>query len=135
MRHLHSLLISILVALWAVGASAQSDLLISKSGTESASAGETIDYSIFVFNSGPSDAQSVTVSDSLPLGTTFVSLTASTTIFTCNTPPVGAGGTVSCTAASFENQAETTFTLSVKTSPSAPSGTITDTATINSSTP
>jgi uncharacterized repeat protein (TIGR01451 family) len=135
MRLRHRLLPSIVIAFWAIGASAQSDLLISKSGTESASAGETIDYSIFVFNGGPSDAQSVTVTDSLPPGTTFVSFTASTALFTCTTPAVGAGGTVNCTAATFENQADTTFTLSVKTSPGAPSGTITNTATIMSSTP
>jgi len=135
MRLRQTLLISLIAAFWAIGASAQSDLLISKSGTESASAGETIDYSIFVFNGGPSDAQSVTMTDALPPGTTFVSFTASTALFTCSTPPVGAGGTVSCTAATLENQADTTFTLSVKTSQSAPSGTITNTATITSSTP
>jgi uncharacterized repeat protein (TIGR01451 family) len=136
MRLRQTLLLSLVAVFWAIGASAQStDLLISKSGTESASAGETIDYSIFVFNGGPVDAQSVTMTDSLPPGTTFVSLTASTTLFTCSTPPVGAGGTVSCTAATFAVETDTTFTLSVKTSPSAPSGTITNTATVTSSTP
>src|SRR3954447_27079526 len=98
MRSAHCLLLSLVAAFWAIGASAQSaDLLISKSGTESASAGETIDYSIFVFNDGPADAQSVTVTDALPAGTTFVSLTASTVLFNCTTPAVGAGGTISCT--------------------------------------
>jgi len=136
MRLHHRLLLSLVAIFWAIGASAQSaDLLISKSGTESASAGETIDYSIFVFNGGPSDAQSVTVTDALPSGTTFVSLTASSAIFTCSTPAVGAAGTVICTAATFATETDTTFTLSVKTSPSAPSGSITNTATITSSTP
>ena len=83
MRRCHSVLLSGLVALWAASASAQSaDLLISKSGTESANAGDTIAYSIYVFNGGPSDAQNVTMTDALPAGTTFVSLTASTSTFT-----------------------------------------------------
>src|SRR5207248_6114823 len=42
---------------------------------------------------------------------------------------------VSCTAAAFEDEAETSFTISVKTSPSAPSGIISNTATISSATP
>jgi uncharacterized repeat protein (TIGR01451 family) len=129
------MLISSVVALWAFSASGQTaDLLISKSGTESANAGETIVYSIFVFNGGPADAQNVAVTDALPSGTTFVSLTASTTTFTCSTPDVGAAGMVTCTAGAFANQADTNFTLSVKTSPSASSGTISNTATITSST-
>jgi chitinase len=133
MRRRHSILLSGVVVLWAASASAQSaDLLISKSGTESANAGDTIDYSIFVFNGGPLDAQNVTMTDALPAGTTFVSLTASTSTFTCSTPAVGAAGTVTCTAATLANQADTTFTLSVKTSPSAPSGSISNTATVTS---
>src|SRR3954468_17092150 len=92
-------------ALIAVGASAQTaDLLIAKSGAESATAGETIAYSIFVFNSGPANALNVTVTDPLPAGTTFVSLASSTSIFNCNTPAVGSGGTVTCTTPTFENQ-------------------------------
>jgi uncharacterized repeat protein (TIGR01451 family) len=135
MRRRHSILLSGVVVLWAAAASAQSaDLLISKSGTESANAGDTIDYSIFVFNGGPSDAQNVTMTDALPAGTTFVSLTASTSTFTCSTPAVGAAGTVTCTAATLADQADTNFTLSVKTSPSAPSGTISNTATVTAAT-
>jgi uncharacterized repeat protein (TIGR01451 family) len=131
-----SILLSCVVGLWSLQAAAQNaDLLISKSGPESISAGDTIVYSIFVFNGGPADAQNVTVSDTLPAGTTFVSLTASSAIFNCSAPVVGAGGPVSCTAATFANQDETTFTLSVKTSPAAPSGMISNTASISSSTP
>lgn len=135
MPRCHSILISFVAMLFALGASAQTaDLLISKSGTESAAAGDAIVYSIYVFNGGPSDAQNVTVTDTLPSGTTFVSLSASSTNFTCNMPAVGAGGTVTCTATTFANQADTNFTLTVKTSPGAPSGSIRNTATINSST-
>src|SRR5258707_11919828 len=125
MRRCHSILFVFAGALFASAANAQTaDLLISKSAPESVSAGDTIDYSIFVFNSGPSSAQNVTVTDTLPFGTTFVALNASTTLFSCTTPSVGAGGTVTCTAAAFEDESETSFTISVKTSPSAPSGMI-----------
>jgi uncharacterized repeat protein (TIGR01451 family) len=136
MRRCHSILFLFAAALFATAASAQTaDLLVSKSAPESASAGDTIDYSIFIFNSGPSAAQNVTVTDTLPSGTTFVALHASTTLFNCTTPSVGSGGTVICTAASFEDESETSFTISVKTSPSAPSGIISNTAAISSATP
>ncbi|MEA2237067.1 MAG: hypothetical protein QOC81_1791 [Thermoanaerobaculia bacterium] len=124
-----------LVVLTPLRASAQSaDLVVSKSGTESAAAGETIVYSIFAFNNGPSTAQNVTMTDSLPSGTTFVSLNVSDGPFTCSTPAVGSGGTVSCTAAAMDVEGTVVFTLSAKTSSSAPSGSITNTATISSST-
>jgi uncharacterized repeat protein (TIGR01451 family) len=136
MHRCHRTLFLLVAALVAVQAGAQTaDLLIAKSGSESAAAGETIVYSIFVFNSGSSDAQNVTVTDTLPAGTTFVSLGISTSIFNCSTPSAGAAGTVTCTAATFQDQAETSFTLAVRTSPGAPSGSISNTATITSSTP
>lgn len=135
MHRCHSILFLLTAALFATTASAQTaDLLVSKSAPESASAGDTIDYSIFVFNSGPSAAQNVVVTDTLPSGTTFVALNASTTLFTCTTPAVGSGGTVTCTVAAFEDESETSFTISVKTSPGAPSGIISNTATITSTT-
>jgi len=119
----------------ALSAEAQSaDLVISKSGTESASAGDTIAYSIFVFNNGPDAASNATVTDSLPAGTTFVSLDASDGTFTCSTPSVGSGGTVTCSAATMPVEGTVRFTLSVKTSSAAPSGSITNTATITSPT-
>jgi len=136
MRRCNSILFLFAAMLFAAVANAQTaDLLVSKSAPESATAGDTIDYSIFVFNSGPSSANNVTVTDTLPAGTTFVALNASTTLFSCTTPSVGSGGTVTCTVTAFEGESETSFTLSVKTSPSAPSGIISNTATISSATP
>lgn len=122
-------------AFFAAIANAQTaDLTISKTAPESVTAGDTIDYSIFVFNGGPGTAEGVTVTDTLPAGTTFLSLNASTTLFTCTTPSVGSGGTVTCTVSAFEGESETSFTISVRTSPSAPSGIISNTATISSAT-
>jgi uncharacterized repeat protein (TIGR01451 family) len=123
------------VATAATAAAQSADLVIAKSGTESASAGDTIAYSIFVFNNGPDAASNVTVSDPLPSGTTFISLDASDGTFTCNAPAVGSGGTVTCTSASMPVEGTVRFTVSVKTSPSAPNGSIINTATITSPTP
>ncbi len=135
MRRCHAILTTVAVALFAAVANAQTaDLTISKTAAESALAGETIDYSIFVINSGPSTAQTVTVTDTLPFGTTFVSLTNPSGIFSCSAPSVGATGTVTCTAPSLTDQQESSFTISVKTSPIAPSGSISNTATISSAT-
>src|SRR3954452_18385050 len=136
MRRCHSILLLFAAALFAAAANAQTaDLLVSKSAPESVSAGDTIDYSIFVFNSGPSNAQNVTVTDTLPSGTSFAAIHVSSSLFTCTTPSVGASGTVSCTAPTFNDEAETSITISVKTSPSAPSGIVSNTATITAATP
>jgi uncharacterized repeat protein (TIGR01451 family) len=56
-----------------------------------------------VSNDGLSDLSNVTLSDTLPAGTTFVSLTHTTGFsnFTCITPAVGAPGTISCSIASL----------------------------------
>jgi len=136
MRRCHSILFLFAAAFFAVRANAQTaDLLISKSAPEAVTAGDTIEYSIFVSNPGPSTANNVTVTDTLPAGTTFLSLNASTSLFSCTTPAVGAGGTITCTATAFDVESETSFTISVKTSPNASSGIISNTATITSTTP
>jgi|GEM_PF-733468 len=136
MRRCNSILFLFAAAFFAVRANAQTaDLLISKSAPEAVTAGDTIEYSVFVSNPGPSTANSVTVTDTLPAGTTFLSLNASTSLFSCTTPAVGAGGTITCTASAFDVESETSFTISVKTSPSASSGQISNTATITSTTP
>jgi uncharacterized repeat protein (TIGR01451 family) len=136
MRRCHSIFFLFAVVLVAAAANAQTaDLLVSKSAPESVSAGDTIDYSVFVFNSGPSNAQNVTVTDTLPSGTTFAAVHVSSSLFTCTTPSVGASGTVSCIAPTFDDESETSITISVKTSPSAPSGMISNTATIAAATP
>src|SRR3954451_9001865 len=136
MRRCHSILLLFAAALFAAAANAQTaDLVVSKSGPDSVTAGDTFDYSVFVFNSGSSTAQNVSVTDALLARTTFVALHASSTLFNCTTPSVGSSGTVTCTAATFDFESETSFTISVKTSPSAPSGSVSNTATITAATP
>jgi uncharacterized repeat protein (TIGR01451 family)/fimbrial isopeptide formation D2 family protein len=118
-------------ALATVGTSA--DLRVTKSGPATIAAGQTIPYTLTATNSGPSDAQSVTLSDSLPAGTTFVSeAQGSGPSFTCANPAVGAGGTVSCTIATLASGTSATFTLVFLVNASAPNGsTLTNVATIS----
>ncbi len=64
------------------------DLSLDKRSTSTAFTGGTIVYTLTVFQQGPSDAQNVVVSDTLPAGVTFTSASAG-----C----VNTGGTVVCT--------------------------------------
>ncbi len=51
------------------------DLAITKTGPATVVAGGSVSYSLVVVNNGPSDAASLTVTDTLPAGITFVSAT------------------------------------------------------------
>jgi uncharacterized repeat protein (TIGR01451 family) len=85
-------------------------------------AGSNIAYTITVTSiAGPSDA-ATSLSDTLPAGTTFVSLAAPGG-WSCSTPAVGATGTVSCSG-TLTPAASAVFTLTVKTNPSLAGGTI-----------
>lgn len=100
--------------------SAQADVSIVKTGPATAVAGNNITYPITVHNAGPSDAQSATTSDTLPPGTTLVSLAQNTGPANGGTLP--AGGTQ-------------TFTLIVNVNANTANGaTITNTANATSTT-
>lgn len=65
-----------------------SDLRVTKSDTlDPIAAGKTLTYTIMITNIGPSDAQNVVISDTLPAGLSFVSATAgcsfNASILTC----------------------------------------------------
>jgi uncharacterized repeat protein (TIGR01451 family) len=111
--------------------SAQADLSIVKSGPATANAGNDITYTVTVTNNGPSTANSVSWSDTLPAGTTFVSESQTTgPTFTCTT-----GATVSCSIASLAPSASATFSVVVHVASSTPNGsTISNTATVTSTT-
>src|SRR5690606_17912483 len=76
-------------------------------------AGSPFNYTLAVENLGPTNAVDVTVSDTLPVGTSFVSL-SSPAGWSCTTPAVGAGGTVECSIASLV-ASTASFTLTVAT--------------------
>lgn len=116
-----------------VGASA--DLQITKTATpNSVVAGSNLTYAIAVKNAGPSIAAAVAMSDTLPVGTTFVSLSAPGG-WTCTTPAVGANGTVACNISSLA-LGSASFTLVVKVNLGVSRSTVlSNTATATSSTP
>jgi uncharacterized repeat protein (TIGR01451 family) len=80
------------------------NLSITKSASPSpATAGQNLTYTVTVANAGPDAADNVTVSDSLPLGATFVAATASqgsctgTATVACSLGTVGGGGSATVT--------------------------------------
>ena len=110
------------------------DLVAGKLGPATAQAGAPISYSITVTNNGPSNAVNATLSDVLPTGTKFVSITqTSGTPFTCSAPAAGSSGTVSCSNSSFAPSSFANFTL-VVTNPASGS-TYINTAVASSTTP
>jgi len=111
-----------------VGPSA--DLAVTKVDTpDPVSAGANLTYTINITNNGPNDAASVSLSDTLPAGTTFVSL-SSPAGWSCTTPAVGGTGTVSCSMATLA-PGTGLFTLVVAVGSGVPGGTvITNTATV-----
>ena len=112
------------------------DVSIVKTAAAAAVAGSNLTYNINVTNNGPSDAASVTMSDTLPPNTTFVSESQPTgPAFICTNPPVGSGGAVSCSIAMLTAGTSATFAIVVQVVPAAPVGPSSNTATVTASTP
>jgi conserved repeat domain len=119
------------------------DLGITKTGPPGPiAAGSNLTYLLTATNNGPNPADNVVINDTLPNGTTFVSLTLLSDLGTvlpapvCTTPPVGSAGTVSCSlhllpnpATNFVNFNTAVFELTLKVSQLV-GGTVTNTATI-----
>jgi uncharacterized repeat protein (TIGR01451 family) len=110
----------------------QADVAITKTAPSSAAAGSAIAYTLTVTNNGPSAASAVSLSDTLPAGETFVSITqTSGPTFACS-----GGATVTCTIATLASGASATFNLVANVNGSVPNGsTLSNTATVTSSTP
>lgn len=122
-----------IVAYFASGDLSLTDVQVTKVGAPSPVVpGQTLTYTITVTNAGPDPAASVSLSDPLPTGTTFASL-SSPGGWSCAMPAVGAGGVVSCSLASM-SVGSAVFTLTVVVSPAA-AGAVSNTATVSSTTP
>jgi uncharacterized repeat protein (TIGR01451 family) len=108
----------------------QADLALTNSAPTTILTGTHLTYTLVVTNNGPSTADVVTLSDSVPRGTTFVS--AATSSGSCKTPAVGAAsGRVTCTAPSLANGIA--FTVNMVVDVTVRSGhTVTDTASVSS---
>src|SRR5207247_2333371 len=114
----------------------QADLSATKDdGSGTFTAGTDVSYTITVNNSGPSDAQTLLLSDALPVGTTFVSLALPAGWTRTDATAVGANGTITATLPTLVAGAPAqVFTLVIHVS-SGFSGNLANTAVISSATP
>ena len=105
---------------------ASSDLLSVKvDAVDPVVAGTNISYGITLTNNGPSDAQTVTLTDAVPANTTFVSAVQNTgPTFVCTNPAGGGTGNVSCSIATLATGAVATFTMVVNVNAATAEGTI-----------
>jgi uncharacterized repeat protein (TIGR01451 family) len=119
----------------AINNNPQADLAVTATGPSSVTAGTNATYTITLTNTGPANAQAVVLSDTLPTGAVFVSMTAATgnpDSFTLSQ----SGGSVTETAtAAVASGHSDTFTLVVSTPSSLASGAaFNDSASVSSST-
>lgn len=106
-------------------------LSITKAGPATVCAGDTFTYHITVNNGGSSTALNATISDPLPANTTFLSLIGTGGFTTGCTHNGGTPGTVTCAAVDIPSGLST-LDITVKLSQTAPSGPLSNTATITS---
>jgi uncharacterized repeat protein (TIGR01451 family) len=104
---------------------ALADLVVTKTAPATVYAGNDASYSITVSNTtaGTQSAGTVALSDALPAGETFVSLTQPAG-WACTTPAVGANGSINCSKASMAPSESGSFTLVVHVPSSIASGTV-----------
>ena len=111
------------------------DVAVDKSGPATITPGNNISYTIVVTNNGPSDAVSLSFSDAVPTGTTFVSVTTPAGWTRTDAVAPGGTGTITFTAASLAAGASSNFTLVVNANLGLADGTIiTNTVTVGSAT-
>jgi uncharacterized repeat protein (TIGR01451 family) len=112
------------------------DIAVTKTDSpDPVTAGTNLTYTITVTNNGPSDAQSLQLSDALPANTTFVSLTVPAGWTRTDAVAVGGTGTITATATTLAASANSQFTLVVKVDAATPNGTtISNSATVSSTT-
>ena len=87
------------------------DLSVVKNGPATVTAGGEIDYTVDAANAGPTAAINVSVTDTLPAGVTFVSVTPSNGGWTCTN---NGNVSVTCDRANWVSGATTTFTIIVR---------------------
>jgi uncharacterized repeat protein (TIGR01451 family) len=101
----------------------QADLAVTKDGPSQAAPDTDITYTIHVFNFGPDASVVATLTDRVPAGTTFVSVTAPAS-WSCTAPNQNNNFTLVCTNNSVPVGADDVFTMVVHTDRSAQPGTI-----------
>ncbi|MGB7922169.1 MAG: hypothetical protein WCF57_02870, partial [Pyrinomonadaceae bacterium] len=113
----------------------QANLSVTKTDSpDPVTAGNNLTYTITLTNNGPSDAQTLQLTDNVPTDTTFVSFTAPAD-WTSTTPAVGGTGTITSTTGTLAAGASAEFTLVVNVNASTPHlTTLTNSATATSTT-
>jgi uncharacterized repeat protein (TIGR01451 family) len=97
---------------WAAKLVPAADMAISNTASPNpVKSGANLTYTIMVRNQGPDTAVTVSMTDVVPTGTTFVSV--ATTAGSCTAPPVGGTGTVNCTVSSAANGSKFAVTMVV----------------------
>jgi uncharacterized repeat protein (TIGR01451 family) len=98
-------------------------------------AGSNITYTVTVTNNGPSDAQSLSLSDAVPANTTLVSVTTPAGWTRTDLVPNGGTGTLTFTRPTLAGGASSVFTVVVNVNAGTATGTtISNTATVSSTT-
>ncbi len=100
----------------------EADVQVTKTGPSTPTAGTDVTYTVTATNLGPSDAQTVALTDTIAAPATFVSITTPAGWSPCVTPAVGATGLITCNRPTLPAGVASTFTLVVHISPSAPTG-------------
>jgi uncharacterized repeat protein (TIGR01451 family) len=115
---------------------AQADLAISKAGPDLVNIGDDITYMLNVSNTGSLDASSVTVTDAVPIGTTFVSASVTNgSGWVVTAPSAGGTGNVVFTKGLFASGETSTFQIVVKLDSAGTPAKIFNTATVAATTP
>jgi uncharacterized repeat protein (TIGR01451 family) len=110
---------------------ATADLHLTNSAPSTVNSGSTLTYTIVVNNLGPDTAVKLKITDAVPSGTTFSSVTFPAG--TCTAPTVGGTGTVTCSSATLASASNVTETLVVNVIASS-GATISDRASVSSPT-
>ncbi|MFC1975669.1 LamG-like jellyroll fold domain-containing protein [Chloroflexota bacterium] len=104
----------------------QADLVINKSDySDPVTAGQTLTYTVMVTNNGPSDAQGVSVNDTLPAGVSFNGTSGD-----CSNDP---NGVPTCNLNTITAGATEQYVITVTVYPTT-TGSVVNTATVSSST-
>lgn len=117
----------------------RADVTVTKNANPSSvPAGQKLTYVIAAQNHGPSRADNVTITDTLPLDVTFVS--ASPSSGSCSVTPganvitTGGNRTITCNLGSVNNGAQSTVTVDVRPTTATRGTTITNDASVTTST-
>ncbi len=111
---------------------ASANIVMTKTAsTRMVTAGQQVTFLLTARNTGPSDATTVTISDTLPASLTGITASTSTVGAGCAV----AGQTVTCTVPSLANGAGLAATVTATVAASTPAGTLSNTATASAATP